>query len=66
MLSARVKFVRSGGCEVVWNGRRWSVGEIMGVMERSDVRSVVGDVVGVKREEAPHPLTTTAGLWTTL
>lgn len=67
LLSARVVLVRGGGCEVVWNGRRWSVGEMMAVVERSDVRGVLGDVMGVRREEAPsHPLTTTAGLWTTL
>lgn len=67
LLNARVEFVRSGGCEVVWNGRRWSVAEMMAVVERSDVRSVLGDVLGVRREEeTPHPLTTTAGLWTTL
>lgn len=67
LLSARVVLVRDGGCEVVWNRRRWSVEEMMAVVERSDVRSVLGDVLGVRRREAPsHPLTTTAGLWTTL
>ena len=71
LLSARV-MVGRGGCEdvwVVWNGRRWSVEEMKGVVGRCDVQCVLGDVLGVRsegEEVIQHPLATTAGLWTTL
>lgn len=79
LLSARVVTVRGGdvgrgrcdGVWVMWNGRRWSVEEMMGVVDRCDVKCVLGDVMGVRSGDddsvdPAHPLATTAGLWTTL
>ena len=73
LLSARVMVgsggVGSEGVWVMWNGRKWSVEEMKGIVERCDVRCVLGDVLGERRESEEaiqHPLATTAGLWTTL
>ena len=82
LLSAKVMVGRGGGddgdvkggeCDsvwVMWNGRRWSVEEMVREVEKCDVTSVLGDVLGVGSGDetagTQHPLVTTAGLWSTL
>ena len=57
------------GVWVVWNGRRWSVREMAEIVERCEVESVLGDVVGGRGgggEITDHHLATISGIWTTL
>ena len=70
LLSAKVMVGRGDSVWVMWNGRRWSVEEMVREMEKCDVTSVLGDVLGVGSGDettgTQHPLVTTAGLWSTL